>query len=337
MSPRSFAQRCENMKDMRAHLVAAMLISGLFAAACSQDPEPEPTATPSADASTFSAQVASSDLAAGSEEAVQIGVFSSSDTDGLQLLSFGTIDVAFSYLGADGSSSPQDGPATTATFVAAPGSGSASTADGPELTSPAEMAGVYVTPDIDFPDPGYWNATVTASVSGDPISLEAAFTVFDEHRIPAPGDEALATENLTLDSKAPAAAVDSRAAGVEKVPDPELHDITIAEALRQGRPALVQFATPAYCTSEFCGPTVEAQEELAAEYGDVAEFVHVEIWRDYEQSVVNEAAAEWLQLPEGNLTEPWLYLIDADGTIVERWGPLFDLDDVRASLDTLPR
>ena len=28
-------------------------------------------------------------------------------------------------------------------------------------------------------------------------------------------------------------------------------------------------------------------------------------------------------------------LIDADGTIAERWGPLFDLDDVRASLDGL--
>jgi hypothetical protein len=169
------------------------------------------------------------------------------------------------------------------------------------------------------------------------MSLEAAFTVYDEHRIPAPGDEALATENLTIDSKAPAAAIDSRAAGGAKVPDPELHSVTIAETLRSGRPALVQFATPVYCQSEFCGPTVEAQEELAAEYGDVAEFIHVEIWRDYEQSVVNEAAAEWLQLPEGNLTEPWLYLIDADGTIVERWGPLFDLDDVRASLDALPR
>jgi len=30
-----------------------------------------------------------------------------------------------------------------------------------------------------------------------------------------------------------------------------------------------------------------------------------------------------------------MFLIDADGVIVERWGPLFDLDDVRASLDAL--
>jgi hypothetical protein len=82
----------------------------------------------------------------------------------------------------------------------------------------------------------------------------------------------------------------------------------------------------------FCGPTVEAQEELAREYGDDVEFIHVEIWRDYEQSSVNRAAADWL-LRDGDLKEPWLFLIDADGTIVGRWGPLFDLEDVRASLD----
>ena len=167
------------------------------------------------------------------------------------------------------------------------------------------------------------------------MTLEAAFNVYPEHRIPAPGDEALATKNLTIDSKgAPAVAIDSRAQDGAKVPDPELHDTTIAAAIRAGRPALVQFATPVYCVSRFCGPTVEAQEELAAEYGDVAEFIHVEIWRDYDESVVNQAAADWL-LRGDDLTEPWLYLIDADGMIVERWGPLFDLDDVRAALDGL--
>ena len=96
----------------------------------------------------------------------------------------------------------------------------------------------------------------------------------------------------------------------------------------------MQFATPVYCVSRFCGPTVEAQEELASEYRGVADFIHVEIWRDYDASVVNQAAADWL-LRGRDLTEPWLYLIGPDGIIVDRWGPLFDLDDVRSSLDGL--
>lgn len=310
----------------------------LVAAACTSGGATDPTPTRSdapAQASSLAAQVASSDLAADSPEAVEVGVFSSTDDEGLRFLSFGEIDVAFSFLGTDGSGPPADGPATAARFVPAPGV-DRTASDGPTLTDPADVAGVYVTPDVTFPEAGIWNATVTASVDGGPPeTIEAAFTVFPEHRIPAPGDEALATKNLTIDSKGvPAAAIDSRAQDGNDVPDPELHETTIAEALRRGRPALVQFATPVYCTSNFCGPTVQAQEALAREYGDVAEFIHVEIWKSFDDSTVNRAAADWL-LREGDLTEPWMFLIDGDGTIVDRWGPLFDLEDVRASLDAL--
>ena len=64
-------------------------------------------------------------------------------------------------------------------------------------------------------------------------------------------------------------------------------------------------------------------------------FIHVEIWNDFQKSVVNEAAADWLYR-DGDLTEPWLYLIGADGVIADRWGPLFDPDEVAAALDALP-
>jgi hypothetical protein len=328
------------MVAMTRRLLPAALAFALVASACTGNGDQEPTdssaSAPTGDASTFSAQVASSDLAAGSAEAVQVGVFSSTADAGVQLLSFGEIDVAFSFLGTDGDQPPAAGPTTTARFVPAPGNDAAD-GDEPTLTNPSDVAGVYVTPDVTFPEAGIWNATVTASVDGGaPIPLDAAFSVYPEHRIPAPGDEALATKNLTVDSKgAPAVAIDSRAQDGADVPDPELHDTTIATAVQQGRPALVQFATPVYCQSNFCGPTVEAQEALAHEYGDVAEFIHVEIWRDYDESVVNRAAADWL-LRDGDLTEPWMFLIDSDGTIIERWGPLFDLADVRAALDGLP-
>jgi hypothetical protein len=327
------------MVSMTRRLLPAVLGLTLLAAACTgDDADPVATSTttsPTGDAASFSAQVASSDLAADRPEAVQVGVFSSTEEAGVQLLSFGEIDVAFSYLGSDGSQAPLEGPATTADFVPAPGDNPAD-GDGPTLTNPSDVAGVYVTPDITFPEPGIWNAAITTSVDGGPpMTLDAAFTVYPEHRIPAPGDAAPATRTLTMDSKGvPAVAIDSRAQDGAEVPDPELHSTTIADALRRGRPALVQFATPVYCQSQFCGPTVEAQEALAEEYGDVAEFIHVEIWRDYEESTVNQAAADWL-LRDGDLTEPWMFLIDADGVIVERWGPLFDLDDVRASLDAL--
>lgn len=37
-------------------------------------------------------------------------------------------------------------------------------------------------------------------------------------------------------------------------PDPDLYQLTIAEALITGRPTVIVFATPAFCTSPTCGP-----------------------------------------------------------------------------------
>jgi peroxiredoxin len=62
----------------------------------------------------------------------------------------------------------------------------------------------------------------------------------------------------------------------------------------------------------------------------------VEIYRDFEANEINQAAADWL-LRDGNLTEPWVYLIGPDGTIVDRWATLFREEEVAAALDALPR
>jgi hypothetical protein len=84
-----------------------------------------------------------------------------------------------------------------------------------------------------------------------------------------------------------------------------------------------------------CGPSTEALEQLAHRYPDRAVYIHVEIWRNYNKSVANQAAADWLYR-DGDLTEPWLYLIGADGVIQDRWGPVFDVDEVAKELRELP-
>ncbi len=78
-------------------------------------------------------------------------------------------------------------------------------------------------------------------------------------------------------------------------------------------------------SSQFCGPDAEALAQLAKDYPDRAVFIHIEIWNLFTQDekIANEAAADWLYR-DGDLTEPWLYLIGADGKIADRWGPLFD-------------
>ena len=87
--------------------------------------------------------------------------------------------------------------------------------------------------------------------------------------------------------------------------------MTIADAIDQGRPALVLFGTPAYCTSRFCGPEVTELQRLAADHPDRAVYIHVETWKDYhaQPQAINEGAADWLYRPNTQLgmTEPWLY------------------------------
>jgi len=310
----------------RAALAFVLLAAG--ATACSGSPEPNPGLN-----TTFGAQMASTWHYVGAPQRVQIGIFAN-DAEGLRPVTQGSVDIAFSFLGSGDETAP--GPTATATFVPVPGT--PADGDAPAIVSGA--SGVYEAEDVTFDRPGPWRATVTAEIGGVARELTSDFVVDAESQIPAPGMPAPETETLTMDSDVRPGAIDSMADGGGEVPDPELHAITIADAIQQGRPALVLFGTPAYCTSRFCGPEVTELQRFAADFPDRAVYIHVEIWKDYnaEPQVINEGAADWLYRPDTALgmTEPWLYLIDADGTIADRWGPLFDVDEVAAALEALP-
>jgi hypothetical protein len=130
----------------------------------------------------------------------------------------------------------------------------------------------------------------------------------------------LPTDNLTVTNPgAPPAAIDSRASSVDDVPDAELHRTTIAAALAAHRPAVVVFATTVYCISRFCGPVTDMVQSLSHDYADRASFIHVENRNDYQNQKLNAAAAQWLSQPSGDLNEPWVFVIGADGKIVARF------------------
>ena len=283
--------------------------------------------------------MASADLYVGAPQDFQVGLFASDD-QGVKLVSFGSVDLTFSYLGADGSAAAQAGvPEGTfpATYVPSPGTGVGQDTGAPTLTAPAEARGVYVNQDVTFDQAGVYETPIVADIEGlGNQTLTATFQVLSKPALPAPGDPALKTKNHVIGEKGVTpVSIDSQALDGAPIPDPELHRWTIADAIAAGRPTLVLFATPIYCLSLFCGPTIDAVQALAAPRGPGGVHPYRDLEGPRRSSVINQAAADWL-LRNGDLTEPWLYLIGPDGTILEhRWGPLFD-PGRWAALDALP-
>lgn len=316
---------------------AVLLALGMLAAACGDRSSGTtgPAGPASPDRSQIVAVVASVDLYTGPPQRVAVGLV----TNDNRLVSYGTATFAFSYLGtAEQPQQPTPGPSATAAFVPTYGSEGPG-GHAPRITLPSEARGVYEASGVTFDRAGFWRVDVGVDVEGaGPETATATFAVAEEPALPAPGDPAPATENLTLASEGgPEAAIDSRVVTEGKVPDPELHRFTIARAIAEHRPALVVFATPVYCVSQFCGPVTDMVQDLAHRYRDRAWFIHVEIWKDYEAQELNDAAVEWLRMPNGDLTEPWLFLIGPDGRIVDRWNALWSEREVAAALEALPR
>lgn len=310
--------------------LAAVVAALVLLAACAGDNnDPSSGAEGRLDGEELVVQAASYDLAVGGKQRFIAGVL----TQDQLFVSHGEVDLSFFYLGTEeGEGTAEEGPTAVGEFLPIDGEPGQ---PGPIAEPASSGRGVYGA-EVAFDKAGFWAVELSADIGGETRGGRAVFEVRDEHRFPAPGDEAPKTRNRTLDSDVPSGAIDSRARDGEEIPDKGLHEMTIAESIGQGEPTVVVFATPVYCVSRFCGPITDMIEDLSKKYSDRANFIHIEIWFDFQDQALNKAAAEWL-LVDQDLLEPWVYLIDGDGTIAERWDNVATEAEVEAALKELPR
>jgi hypothetical protein len=280
---------------------------------------------------TLNVAVASYDLVADRDNRFIAGLLTF-DND---FVSYGTVQMRFFYLGnGQQEQEPRFFKEETATFLQIPGEGEPNPPGVPTVGAASQGRGVYAVEPIKFDQAGYWQVEVTAKTKDGELAGASAFGVDATNSIPAPGDEALATDSLTVASDALASSIDSRATTVDDIPDAALHQLSIAQALQQAKPLVIVFSTPVFCVSQFCGPVTEMVADLQKQYGDKANFVHIEIWSDFQKGQINQAARDWL-FRNDNLNEPWVFLIDKDGTIVNRWDNVATQDEVQTALDAL--
>ena len=189
----------------------------------------------------------------------------------------------------------------------------------PHTNAEADV-GVYVA-NVQFDRPGDWGVEATfRTADGREGRVTAPFKVLEQSTTPRVGDPAPRTRNLTVRDVKDLSQLDSSAE-----PSPLLHQETVADAIAAGRPALVAFITPGYCTTRFCGPAFEIVKKLVPKYGEKAALIHIEVWKDPLNKVPADAVVEWrLQ------SEPYIFVIDRNGTITAKFeGPvsLAELDE----------
>lgn len=324
---------------IRSRLTVAMLIAiALVTAGCGSGSSPRVEdhghgEIPEVEAGELAVAVPGFDLSVGGPQRFVVGLFTADRTD----IGYGTVQLRFRWVGDGTTTTPGDWSVpTTAAFRLLPGSATADAPPGPSVLDPGQGRGVYVT-DASFDRAGFWQVEVDGDIAGtDADQGTGAFDVLVDHLVPTPGDAAIPSDNPTMSTPNVAPrALDSRATTLDEIPDPDLHQISIRAALDDHRPIVVVFSTPTYCLSRFCGPVTDVVAELARDYSDRAAFIHVEIWEDFDAQRLSPAASEWLYR-DGNLQEPWVFLIDADGRIVARWDNVLIRDDLEARLRDLP-
>jgi hypothetical protein len=328
-----------------ARLLAALATASLVLAACSGGEEPDPVATSATDGAVELAVIpqASYDLAVGTDRRVIFGV----TTTDQSLIGGGTLDAQVIALASADATSGTLVTQAAATFLEVPGLELPEPLDQPQPINSTGASGVYELT-TDLPQAGFYGLQVNGVLAdGRQVGGSAIFQVAEESAVPAVGEAAPGTDNPTADDDVPLVALDSCAqegnpcdpGNPDEPPSlrfPWLHQTSIAGSIDAGRPVVVLFATPVYCVSRFCGPITEEFAALARDYEDRAAFVHVEVWEDFESQTLSAAAVEWLQDPTGNVTEPWTFLIGADGTITQRWGNVLDIAELEALLENLP-
>jgi hypothetical protein len=169
---------------------------------------------------------------------------------------------------------------------------------------------------------------VAAIKLADGTETEAQFiiTVAQASSAPAIGEVPPASDNRTL-------ATQPEISKLTSDPEPEvgLYQLTVAEALKSGKPTVVTFATPAFCTSRLCAPVLNSIKPIYAELNESVNFIHIEVYKTFDSLVYADEMEEW-----GLTSEPWPFVLDQNGQIAARLGGPVSPRELRASLADLP-
>ena len=212
-----------------------------------------------------------------------------------------------------------------------------STVDGKFVWAIEGSRGVYIA-SVDLTEAGLWGAEFTTAAAGQASeSVRITFDVRATGTTKRVGDKAPASVTPTIASVGDVAKISS-----DPTPDPAFYQTSVDKAIADRRPFLLAFATPKFCTTGQCGPTLDRVKPLVKDYPTVT-FINVE---PYELAMTNgqlqpvldaqgqlqpvQAVNDW-----GLLSEPFIFVVDRTGTITASFEGIVGEDEMRAALDAV--
>jgi hypothetical protein len=196
--------------------------------------------------------------------------------------------------------------------------------------------GVYVV-DVDLPTAGTYGAEFTTRIpSGASEAIRLGFDVQPASSVIAVGDKAPASVTPTLAD----VGGDVARISTDTSPVDAFYQTSIAAAVAAGKPFVVAFATPKFCVSRQCGPTLDRLKPIAAKYPGVT-FINVEPYKltfqdgqlqpvltgDPPALTPTDATNEW-HLP----IEPWVFVVDRHGVVSASFMLIFSDAELEAAL-----
>jgi hypothetical protein len=189
----------------------------------------------------------------------------------------------------------------------------------------------------DFPTAGDWKAVFVTQAKGGPQeAIGVGFDVLDKASTVGVGQPAPSTTNpVAADVGGDLAKISS-----DPKPDPTFYQTTVADALAAHKPFVLVFATPAFCTSAQCGPTLDRVKAVAAAAPKDVEFINVEPYQlSYAtgklQPVLDannqlqtvDATNKW-----GLVSEPWIFTVGSDGIVKGSFEGVVGDDELKAAV-----
>lgn len=173
-----------------------------------------------------------------------------------------------------------------------------------------------------FDSPGTWTAAISSPRG---TTAATSFTVSGTLAIPEVGQPAPASETRTR------ADFELTEITTDPNPDPSFYDLTVAEAVTNGTPSVIVFATPAFCQTATCGPTMDIVKAAAAAQPNM-DIVHVEVF----ENIDSEGAGALIEVPAvtewGLPSEPWVFVVGSDGLISDRFEGALSVDELTTAM-----